>query len=74
MDETAIDWSAGTWAGARREQLRQWSGLSLREKLLAMDELGQLAQFSMEEKARRNLPYFDPFTGELVRPSVMTAK
>jgi hypothetical protein len=65
--EIEIDWSSGTFEGARREQLRQWTRLTLRERLEAMEELGELARFSIEEKRRRNRPYFDPYTDELVR-------
>ena len=65
--ESEIDWSSGTFEGARLEQLRQWCQLTLRERLEAMEELGELARFSIEEKRRRGLPYFDPYTDELVR-------
>lgn len=38
-----IDWSKATFDGARREQLRRWSQLSLREVILALEEMQQLA-------------------------------
>lgn len=69
MDENQIDWSLGTFEGSRREQLRQWSRLTFREKMCALEELGKLARFSLEEKRRQGLPYFDPYTDQLVRPS-----
>jgi hypothetical protein len=68
MDESRIDWSSGTWAGSRREQLRQWKALPFKQKMQAMEELGDLARTSMLEKQRRGRPYFDPYTGQLVRP------
>jgi hypothetical protein len=36
-------WESCTWNGARREQLRRWSKLSLREKLKAVEEMGAVA-------------------------------
>lgn len=39
-----IDWSLTTWEGSRREQLRRWSELSLREILLAQEEMQELAE------------------------------
>jgi len=39
-----IDWSLTTWEGSRREQIRRWSKLSLREILLAQEEMQKLAE------------------------------
>lgn len=39
----AIDWSLTTWEGARREQHRRWASLSLREVILALEEMQALA-------------------------------
>jgi hypothetical protein len=44
-------WESCTWTGARREQLQRWSKLTLREKLQALEEMGQLAM--RFEKLRR---------------------
>lgn len=64
-----IDWSLCTYAGAEREQLRRWSQLSLRAKLSAVEEMGDLAgKFLASRKASR-LPYFDPDTGRLINPA-----
>ncbi|OGQ77945.1 MAG: hypothetical protein A3F90_18965 [Deltaproteobacteria bacterium RIFCSPLOWO2_12_FULL_60_19] len=41
-DET-IDWSKTTFEGSRREQLRRWHALSLRQRLEALDRLSDLA-------------------------------
>ena len=44
-----IDWSLTTWEGARREQLRRWAKLSLREILLAQEEMQELANQFREQ-------------------------
>lgn len=49
-DET-IDWSKTTFEGARREQLRRWRALSLRERLEALDRLSELAGAFHQQKA-----------------------
>lgn len=41
----AIDWrSLTTWEGSRREQLRRWSKLSLREIIQAQEEMRELSE------------------------------
>lgn len=40
----AIDWSLTTWEGSRREQLRRWAELSLREIILAQEEMRELSE------------------------------
>jgi hypothetical protein len=39
-----IDWSAATREGARREQLRRWSRLTLEEIVAAQEEMAGLAE------------------------------
>ncbi len=39
-----IDWSLTTWNGSRRAQLRQWQKLSLRERLQALEEMGEISR------------------------------
>ncbi|MEP7243806.1 MAG: hypothetical protein ABI885_08975 [Gammaproteobacteria bacterium] len=39
-----IDWSLTTWEGARREQQRRWANLSLREIILALEDMQELAE------------------------------
>ena len=39
-----IDWSLTTWEGARREQQRRWANLSLREIILALEEMHAIAE------------------------------
>lgn len=43
LRERVIDWNLTTWEGARREQLRRWSGLSLEDILRAQEEMAELA-------------------------------
>ncbi len=38
-----INWELTTWEGSRREQLRRWRELSLREKLEGLEEMADLA-------------------------------
>ena len=42
-DKPVIDWSLTTYEGARREQLRRWSQLSLTQVIEALEEMEQLA-------------------------------
>ena len=41
--DKTIDWSKTTFEGSRREQLRRWRALSLRQRLEALDRLSELA-------------------------------
>ena len=63
-----IDWSLCTYAGAEQEQLRQWSRLTVREKLSAVEEMGDLAAHYLNIRKARGLPYIDPETDQLVQP------
>jgi hypothetical protein len=38
-----VDWTLTTWEGARREQLRRWADMPLREIILALEEMHALA-------------------------------
>ena len=38
-----IDWNLTTWEGAQKEQLKRWANLSLKEILLAQEEMQELA-------------------------------
>lgn len=42
-DTEAIDWRLTTWEGARQEQLRRWSSLTLEEIVRAQEEMQDLA-------------------------------
>lgn len=50
--EPDIDWSLTTWEGSRRAQLRHWCSLTLRERLVAVEEMGELARH-FEEMRRQ---------------------
>jgi len=39
-----IDWSLTSWEGSRRAQLRRWRARSLRQKLLALEEMTEIAE------------------------------
>ena len=43
-DKPKEDWSATTWDGSRRAQLRKALTLTVRERLAAMEELGELSE------------------------------
>ncbi len=60
------NWERCTFEGAEREQLRVWSRLPLREKLLALEAMCDHARATIAWRKARGLPYIDPTTGELV--------
>jgi hypothetical protein len=64
-----IDWESCTFEGSEREQLRVWTRLPLRQKLMALEEMGDLASKMLGWRKSRGLPYIDPTTGELVKGS-----
>jgi hypothetical protein len=39
-----IDWTLTTWEGAQREQLRRWAALPLERIIVAIEEMGELAE------------------------------
>jgi hypothetical protein len=47
-----IDWSKTSWEGSRREQLRQWMKLSLRNRLLAVEEMADLSRHFSNMRAQ----------------------
>lgn len=51
--DTDIDWSKTTWDGSRREQLRRWRKATLRERLLAVEEMADLSRHFAEVRAQR---------------------
>jgi hypothetical protein len=67
-DPVPIDWERCTFEGAEREQLRRWIRLPLRDKLLALEQMSDHAQATIAWRKARGLPYFDPTTGELIKP------
>jgi hypothetical protein len=65
-DPAGMGWEQGTFAGSERAQLIVWSRLSLRQKLVAVEELCDLSRRLLEQRRKAGLPYFDPDTGALV--------
>jgi hypothetical protein len=43
-DGQAVNWELTSFAGARREQLRRWSRLPLRQVILALEEMEELGK------------------------------
>jgi hypothetical protein len=39
-----VDWQITTFDGARREQLRRWSRLTLRQVILSLEEMEELSR------------------------------
>jgi hypothetical protein len=39
-----IDWSLTTWEGARREQTRRWTKMTLAEIISALEEMQEIAE------------------------------
>jgi len=58
-DAPQADWSNATWEGSRRAQLRVALALSVRERLLAMQELGELSE-KLATMPRMAAPADDP--------------
>lgn len=53
LDIDSIDWSLTTWEGSRREQLRRWAELSLREIIQAQEEMQELSErFAQTQDSR----------------------
>jgi hypothetical protein len=42
--EPKIDWTLTTWEGSRREQLRRWRALSLRDRFRAIEDMAEISQ------------------------------
>jgi hypothetical protein len=61
-----IDWSLCTPQGQDLDQLRRWSALPLMARLRALEEMCDHARATIAFRQRQGLPYFDPYTGELI--------
>ncbi len=51
-----IDWGVATWEGHRRSQHQEFMALTLREKLMVIEQLGEVAAFFAERRRARGLP------------------
>lgn len=54
-DQDPIDWSKTTFHGSRREQLKRWRALTLRERLEALDQLTARAERTHAMVARNKV-------------------
>jgi CRISPR-associated protein Csx17 len=55
-EQDRIDWSKTTFDGSRREQLRRWRALTLRERLEALDRLTAHAERTRAASGREKAP------------------
>lgn len=55
--DSDIDWNKTTWEGSRREQLRAWCALTLRERLLAVEEMAALSDRFAQMRAQGRMHY-----------------
>ena len=53
-------WQLTTWEGSRREQLRRWRALTLREKLEAIEDMEELSRKLASACARTGRSPRDP--------------
>ncbi|CAN5298703.1 MAG: hypothetical protein H0W36_01585 [Gemmatimonadetes bacterium] len=49
-----IDWWLTTWEGNRRDQLRRARGLTLRERLQAVEEMAEVSNWLLRARERRS--------------------
>jgi hypothetical protein len=57
--KSKVNWNLTTWEGSRREQLRRACRLTLREKLMALDDMQDFASHFQKLREKRNLPVID---------------
>ena len=71
IPEGSDDWQAD-WKSSRRFQLQYWASLSLREKLMAIEEMGDLAErFQRYREAamvKEKKPRYDAESGNSSAP------
>ena len=51
-----IDWGVTSWEGHRRRQHQEFLALPFRDKLVVIEQLGEVAAFFMERRRARGLP------------------
>ncbi len=64
-----MGWEQFSSEGSELAQLKVCLAMSIRERLLALDELCELSQRMLASRQRAGLPYWDPYTGKLVSSS-----
>jgi hypothetical protein len=52
----ANDWQDASWAGNRLRQHRESQALPFREKLMLLEQLGEVAAFLVRRRIARGLP------------------
>jgi len=66
---SGMGWEEFSPEGSVLAEVIVWSGVSIRQKLEALEELCDMGRRSIENRKRLGLPYIDPDTGEAVRPA-----
>jgi len=51
-----IDWEVASWEGHRRRQHQEFLALPFREKIVVIEQLGEVAAFFSERRLARGLP------------------
>lgn len=54
-NDAMIEWPTTTWEGSRREQLRRWQSLTLRQRLEALDDMQRTAAILAAARAKSRL-------------------
>ncbi len=62
------EWSAATWEGNRLRQQREFLALPFREKLMIIEQMGDVVSFIAERRRSHGLPMSSsaPLSGEEV--------
>ena len=67
LNDPTIDWSSGTFDGARLSNHRLFCSFSFSKKLAVIESLADYGRETMERLQRSGRPYVDPYTRKLVR-------
>lgn len=67
---SGMGWEQFTAEGSELAQLKVWSGLTIRQKLEALDEMCEFGRHAIAQRQRQGLPYIDPQTGEVVQTAL----
>ena len=55
MTDDDIDWSSTTWEGNRLRQHREFYALPFREKMLRIEQLGEMTRFWLDRAQARHV-------------------
>lgn len=66
----SVDWSVTSWEGNRRLQHQEFLALPFRDKVRAIEQLGEIAEWFADRRRARGLPVSGPGgrTGDQVPP------